>query len=286
MPEERPRIVVAPQAEAIRRFFSTDPLFGAYALGYLDPVWRGSVEMVLAVDGAQNPVALVLRRQERPQPHLLVFGRQRGVMLALSDPTVSAWRRDLRLGGQEVWLSGQGEALAACAGFFYVMERRTLDRQVAGVSAGGAWRGAHRRAASATASAPRLLTLDDAPLLNVLYSLPPHEPFAGEEIARGAYYGIVTATGEGRRCIAAAGTHVAAPPDALVAIGNVYTAPPWRGRGHATACVAALCLHYLEQGYRSIVLNVDPQNVPAVRVYARLGFRRHCSYQELRAVAL
>lgn len=61
----------------------------------------------------------------------------------------------------------------------------------------------------------------------------------------------------------------------MVAIGNVFTRPDWRGRGLAARCTAAVVREALDAGLNPIVLNVRIDNAPAIHVYEKLGFRIH-----------
>ncbi len=63
----------------------------------------------------------------------------------------------------------------------------------------------------------------------------------------------------------------AVPHAALM--GGVYTLPEHRGRGHSTACVAALCERMLEQ-VDVMTLSVEPDNEAAYRAYRRIGFEK------------
>ena len=56
-------------------------------------------------------------------------------------------------------------------------------------------------------------------------------------------------------------------------IGGVYTIPAARGMGHATACVAALCGHLLDE-VETIALTAEPGNPAAYRMYMRIGFTK------------
>jgi predicted GNAT family acetyltransferase len=56
-------------------------------------------------------------------------------------------------------------------------------------------------------------------------------------------------------------------------IGYVYTPPEERGRGYATACVAALSRRLLEGGCESVVLFTDLSNPTSNAIYQRLGYR-------------
>ncbi len=61
----------------------------------------------------------------------------------------------------------------------------------------------------------------------------------------------------------------------MVCIGGVYTRPEVRGQGLSTACTSLLCERTLEKR-EAVCLNVAVGNLPARRVYLRLGFQRVC----------
>lgn len=61
-------------------------------------------------------------------------------------------------------------------------------------------------------------------------------------------------------------------------IGGVYVEPPCRGKGYATEIVAALCRELLSEG-KGINLFVKKSNVPALRVYQKLGFETISDYR-------
>jgi RimJ/RimL family protein N-acetyltransferase len=57
-------------------------------------------------------------------------------------------------------------------------------------------------------------------------------------------------------------------------LGGVATLDEYRGLGLSTLCVGALCEDLFAQGMQSVGLFYLKDNVPAARVYARLGFKR------------
>ena len=75
---------------------------------------------------------------------------------------------------------------------------------------------------------------------------------------------------EGTRA-AFAGWGTAGVADARIA--PVYTEPPVRGRGYATALVGTLAGELLAQGRRAIFLLTDVANPTSNAIYARIGFR-------------
>jgi predicted GNAT family acetyltransferase len=92
----------------------------------------------------------------------------------------------------------------------------------------------------------------------------------------GIYYGIR----EQHQLVAVAGTHVVSRASRVAAIGNVYTASHARGCGYATRTTAAVARALFHQGCECVILNVNMENRPAIRVYERLGFRTHVEFWE------
>ncbi|MEP6776461.1 MAG: GNAT family N-acetyltransferase [Chloroflexota bacterium] len=56
-------------------------------------------------------------------------------------------------------------------------------------------------------------------------------------------------------------------------LGGVATSDEYRGLGLSTLCVGALCEELFAQGIQSVGLFYLKDNVPAARVYARIGFK-------------
>lgn len=83
---------------------------------------------------------------------------------------------------------------------------------------------------------------------------------------------------EGGRAVFRAAVSAATPEAVLVE--GVYTPPSERGRGRALRGMHALAARLLRYHQR-IVLFVDAANVPAMRLYHRLGFQQWGEYQAL-----
>jgi N-acetylglutamate synthase len=66
--------------------------------------------------------------------------------------------------------------------------------------------------------------------------------------------------------------------DGMVGIFNMRTADTQRGKGYASALVAALLAWGREQGARTAFLQVDCVNLPALSVYRRFGFVEQYRY--------
>lgn len=89
-----------------------------------------------------------------------------------------------------------------------------------------------------------------------------------EHISDGCYWGVA----DDERLVAIAGTHAIGRDYGIAILGNVFTHPRYRGRGHATLATSAVTDALLQQ-VRDVVLSVDPDNEPAVRAYLKLGYR-------------
>jgi predicted GNAT family acetyltransferase len=63
-----------------------------------------------------------------------------------------------------------------------------------------------------------------------------------------------------------------------VTVNMVYTPPALRGRGYASACVAALSQRLLDQGWHYCTLFTDLANPISNSIYQRIGYQRVCDY--------
>lgn len=120
------------------------------------------------------------------------------------------------------------------------------------------------------------LHADDGPALTELYATYAANVFHPDQLADGVFYGVR----EGSHLVAAAGTHVVSMPQAIAAIGSIFTRPEARGRGLAGATTSAVVAELLAGRCRDVILNVAQANAAAQRVYTRLGFREHCRHFE------
>ena len=107
--------------------------------------------------------------------------------------------------------------------------------------------------------------------LNRLYRQYGETTFAARQIRRGVYYGIW----RDGHIVAVAGTHLISPTYGIAYVGNVLTHPEYRNQGLATICTSAVTADLLDH-CREVVLNVEPQNLPAIRAYGNLGYRNDC----------
>ena len=66
------------------------------------------------------------------------------------------------------------------------------------------------------------------------------------------------------------------------AVNLVFTPPGLRRRGYATACVASLCQHLLDSGWRFCCLHADLANPTSNSIYQKIGFKAVVDFQEYR----
>lgn len=111
--------------------------------------------------------------------------------------------------------------------------------------------------------------------LEKLYASQPGTFFRPYMLASGVYYGLK----KNDILVSAAGTHVCSSSHGMACVGNVFTHPSYRGKGYATVCTSGVLRELLTR-YQDVILNVDSQNTPAIKIYKRLGFREHCTYLE------
>jgi hypothetical protein len=67
-----------------------------------------------------------------------------------------------------------------------------------------------------------------------------------------------------------------------VSIGPVFTPPALRGRGYASACVAALSQRLLDEGAAFCTLFTDLGNPTSNKIYQQVGYRPVCDFSEMR----
>ena len=94
-------------------------------------------------------------------------------------------------------------------------------------------------------------------------------------IENGVYYGVFVDD----RLVSIAGTHVVSPSEGVAVAGNVFTHPRYRNRGLATIATNAVTQTLLRM-CSLVVLTVEADNDPAVRVYRRLGYQAQCTLHE------
>jgi ribosomal protein S18 acetylase RimI-like enzyme len=141
----------------------------------------------------------------------------------------------------------------------------------------------NRTTFSPCASDRRIVRLSaaDKPAIEVLYRAEPDSAFFDSAtLVHGKHFGVY----EAGALVAIAGTHAWSARYRIGAIGGVFTHPDFRGRGLGTATTGAVAQALIDSEVDDVVLNVRADNMPALRVYARLGFMVVRPYLEGQAV--
>lgn len=247
------------EPEQVRALLRHDAALNAYLLGDLDPAfWPLSRFIGAFADEALRAVVLFYHGLE---PVILTAsGETDGVRAVLDAVTLP----------REVYTLVP-EALGAAITERYDLQQPHME-----------WRMVLDLAAFVPPANNQAVRLgpEDAGALAALYAQAagPGEAivaFSPAQIAQGIFFGVR----RGGELVAAAGTHIHAPGEGVAAVGNVFTHRDWRRHGLATQCTAAVSSE-AARSVHTIVLNVRADNVPAMRVYERLGYRRYALFVE------
>ena len=243
--------------DELRQFFTPTPVRAAYQLGDLDPnyapycTWYGRREQ-----GELTHVLLVYTGLSVPA--LLLMGPAKGVEELLFGVRASLPRscyvqappeHEVAVGA----ILGQGNLRK--------MVRMGLDRR-------------DFKPDYDLGQVEPITHADTAALMGLFRFYPDHffEPY---QLESGLYFGIWD---EGQ-LVSAAGVHVVSERFDVVALGNIVTHPEYRSRGLAMACSSAL----LDQAFESVslaALNTEESNQAALRSFAKVGFKEHCTFVE------
>ncbi len=249
----------------IAAFLHRDRLYAGYALCDLEDEYFGSCQWFLVRDAAGDARGLAME-----------FGRLDPVVLFLmGEPEAVRAPLEQQLTPTFIQITAQPEHLAALEPRYRLRHIREMLRMA--VSKAG-----FRPAREQERAEP--LTINDLPELNRIYRMASGTAFAPYQLESGIFYGIKV---EGR-LVSTAGTHVISPAERIVAVGNVFTHPHFRGRGYAQAVTGAVTAEALrrfgpdEPGAPQAVaiLNVLADNAPAVAAYTKLGYREACHFVE------
>ena len=235
----------------IQPFLETDRPWAAYAID-LDPrLFAQSTWAVAEADGQVR--ALALHFKGIKVPVLFLMGDSDGLRAILEE----------QLCPERVFLMGRPEHEAV------------TDESYTWEHKGQQWRMVldHGRFRRKPGECVRL-TQDYVGQLAELYSHWRGNPFIDDQIRHGVCYGVLV-NGQLR---AVAGTHLVSETYGVGTIGGVFTHPDHRRAGYGTATTAAVAAELLDRGVRDIVLSVQQENVGAVRIYERLGFKRYCPF--------
>jgi len=246
--------------DATYQFLACDRAWGGYAICDLEPGPRARSHYWVTRDSGEiTAVCLIYRIGESCSLH--TFG----------DPAdIAAILEQMPDRPAHPWVLAREDHLGAIRSRYEMNWPERMWRMIAA-----------RESFLPASSRARRLEMRDAPAVADLYSPPRAVSVRPETVLAETCYGVW----EDGRLVSIAGTHGLSRRRGMAAIGNVFTHPAYRNRGYGKMCVSALAAD-LMRFVPEIILNVNEGNTPALRLYERVGFRRHCTYREGRAELL
>jgi ribosomal protein S18 acetylase RimI-like enzyme len=242
---------------------AADERWNGYSIGDLAPPYRAYAQFAVARREAQPPSAACLLLRHPTFTVLIPTGDPAGVaaIWAVADLPARAF------------VTAQAPHLPALERHYTFAEGPEAMRRMAVTAA--TFHPPDRSVAGVVRLGPADLAAVQA-LYGTNAGSPLAAPFHAELLTLGPFYGVRL----GDTLVAAGGTHALAQRYGIAAIGNILTLSAHRGRGYGTAVTAAVVAELLTGACQTVILNVAEHNHVAVRMYARLGFRTHCPYQE------
>ncbi|HUW08430.1 MAG TPA: GNAT family N-acetyltransferase, partial [Anaerolineae bacterium] len=257
-------------------FLQSDWRYAAYAIADLD-LWFFAqcrwwlAESILTVEGSRADVGRTCAESSPVRPWALVLlfaGLEPPAVFGLGDPSGVAAILDQAALPERVYFTVRPEHWPTVREHYRLQFEVPMLRMVLGADA----------LPDCGSDAVRRLEAADLGSLRALYALGKPgdaDGFAPFQIERGVFFGWV----EDEKLVSVAGTHLVSLRHGLAAVGNVFTDPAYRGRGHALACTRAVTAALLDQRL-SVVLNVAVHNTAAVSLYRRLGYKTYCRFFE------
>ena len=239
--------------DAIRGLLAADKAYSAYALAQLEPALYRLAEWYTA-RGPDGP-ALLLHSSGG-------LGR---ALFAMGDPGALDAALALHPGPRFSFGSLRPEHRRAVERYFLFTRPQTMLRM--SISA----------ATFRSAESPAIrLSRRDIGAVNRLYAAEGgSSAYQPRHIEEGVYFGVLIDD----FLVSIAGTHVVSRSEGVAVVGNVFTHPMYRGQGLATIATSATTAALLED-CPLVVLTVESENEPAVRVYRRLGYETRCTLHE------
>jgi ribosomal protein S18 acetylase RimI-like enzyme len=246
----------------IRRLLETRRPYAAYALGQLDDRFFGLVRCFQA-------------KGSTGQALLLFSSAGLGnALFAMGDTGALEAVLRLHRGPRQNYATCQPEHLRVIRRYFALAQEQPMLRMAVKAEE------FHPAPDPAEGVTVRRLRASDTRVLNQLYNAEGAPAYYSPSHVRdGVYYGVY----EHHRLVSVAGTHVISEQWSIAVVGNVFTHPEARSRGHARLATSAVTGHLLQR-CRDVVLTVDPENAPAVRAYRHLGYQEECRLIEAAVV--
>jgi GNAT superfamily N-acetyltransferase len=257
--------------DLIRGFLTTDRFFADYARGDLDPAHFHFTDWFGAEDDGVLRALVMLYHDLRP-PILFAMGAARGIEAILDQAVILP----------QIELSIREEHLPIVEKFY----RAKLVPMLKMALETASWRARsvtqspvfQTGIASSQTALLAMTRLDVSHMLQLeaLYAHGGGDAFRQRSLELGVFYGIF----DNERLVSVAGTHIVSEDERIAALGNVLTHPDYRGRGLATIAASAVCEELLDRDIEMIGLSVSRSNEAAIKVYEKIGFKRHALFYE------
>lgn len=249
----------------IADFLNRDRLYAGYALCDLDEEYFGACRWFLTSNAQGEARGLAMEFGQLSPVVLFLMGEAEAACAPLESALTPTFLQ----------LTAQPEHLAPLRRRYRLHQVREMLRMAVRKDA--------FRPASQHELAERL-TERDLPELNRIYRMASGSAFAPYQFRQGIFYGVKV---QGR-LVSTAGTHVLSTVQRIVAVGNVFTHPHFRGRGYAQATTSAVTAEALRrfgpdqpgQPEALAILNVRADNPSAFHVYTKLGYQEACRFYE------
>jgi ribosomal protein S18 acetylase RimI-like enzyme len=250
----------------VRRLLDADPVWAVYALADLQPALVGDCRWLTGT--SPDGDALVLLYQGLQPPVLFTLGQPAVLAAVLAQAAQDP--ADLP---HASYVSIREEHLPVVAGYYDLAADTRPMRRMVLVDPQAAL-----RTASAEYAVSRLNGTHVPDVQRLLARGGPFTPdaFSPSQVDAGVFYGVFA----GAELLAVGGTHVVDFTTGIAAIGNMYTHPDHRRRGHSAAVLRAIVRELLDRNVTTIVLNVDQRNPGAQALYLAHGFIVHVPYVE------
>jgi ribosomal protein S18 acetylase RimI-like enzyme len=254
----------------LAKFFALDPALYAYLLGDLDPFFFENTRWWVAQKNARadSPIeAALLNYNAFSTPDL--------IGLAENDAQAALWRMALAKLPTQAHVHYRKQHEPIITGTGKVKPIGTHFRMV--------WRpnqeqdnlGSHKEAQVDYGEVVALSAGDIKRIRELHQCAAPVSYFDERLLETGLCFGIF----RGDQLVAFSGCHVYSREYSIAALGAIATHPQFRSQGLG-AKVTARALDELQKTIDCICLNVHSENIPALKIYKRLGFQVHCEYEE------
>lgn len=251
-PDEGQKVVRLTDLNQVLSRLDASKAYSLAAIGYLEARYSPFAQWYAAIDG---PQALCLYLRGTHGNTLFAMGETDGLAAILRTYP----------GPRNTYMIYEPNHLPALQQHYLLQKRQRLARMVVD-------RESFRPVGSEQAQP---LKPEDVGQLNSLYASEGGGWFTQQYIGSGVYYGIW----KDGALVSVAGTQSISEAYGVAIVANVLTNPKHRGHGYATACTSAVTAKLLER-CKTVGLNVEPGNTPAIRAYSKLGYRMADSLEE------